>query len=326
MSFFRMNIVMAALAAIVMVGCNANDPVDPGTAPDAPSGTMVQSVSASSVRVKWTGPAITTDVTGYDVVATEVTAGTPEVMKVTVSGAASTVGDVGGLTEGKTYRFTVFSLNGTTRSSTSSVAVEWAPARRGTGSYRLYSSANATQGSGLGIFLPAGPNTLLTAAGGQWDIAFDDGVAGSPRIGSPGVSSYVNANAEFKSHIDQVAKVVFLSTKQYPGISTLDDMFDTDALAIPATSGEGLISINSIGGTANLGFVIGSANADGTINFAKILLKRGANGQFVQGTGAMSYVDVEVSYQKFADVPYALRQRVSGTTVSRNARTIESAK
>ncbi|MBC8124706.1 MAG: fibronectin type III domain-containing protein, partial [Candidatus Kapabacteria bacterium] len=111
MNFFRMNIVIAALTAIVMVGCNTNDPVDPGTTPDAPSGTMAQSVSATSVRVKWTSPAITSDVTGYVVVATEVTAGTPAVMESIFSGAASTSGVVGGLTEGKVYRFSVFSLN-----------------------------------------------------------------------------------------------------------------------------------------------------------------------------------------------------------------------
>lgn len=316
-SFFRLNIVMMALAAIVMVGCNTNeDPLTPTpTKPAAPSGVAAQSLSATSIRLRWTPPTSTSDVTGYVLMAVEkVTGGTGSTVEKIISGAGATTGVIDGLTEGKRYDLMVHSLNDTIRSDASPM-VEWAPARRSTATLRLYSRASTTNGSGLGIFRSAGPGVLFVAEGSQWDLCFDDSVATDPRIGSPGVSSYVDADAgyTFKKAPSQVAKVVYISDRQYTNVASLDDIFETTALAIPATEGEKLIQLNSIPGTSNFGFVIGSKGEGTSVNFAKILVKRGADGKFVQGTGANSYVECDISYQTFADVPYALRARISET-------------
>lgn len=329
-NIFRLNIVMAAIAALVMVGCNTNeDPLTPtDEKPSAPSGTMVQSVSESSIRFKWTPPSNTSNVTGYVLMAIEkVAGGTGAKREVIVSGAGSTTGVVGGLTEGKIYECMVHALNDTTRSD-ASPAVDWAPARRSTATLRLYSQQSKSNGSGLGIFDVAVPANLFVANGSQWDICFDDSSSSRPRVGSPGVSSYVDANNgyTFKSAPSQVAKIVYISDRQYVGIGTLDDIYETAALTIPSTNGEKLLEIPTTVENSNFGFVIGSKGTGTDVNFAKVLVKRGPNGKFVQGSGTETYIECDISYQTFKNVPYALKARMNETISVHGSRNHSPAK
>ncbi|MCX6140996.1 MAG: fibronectin type III domain-containing protein [Candidatus Kapabacteria bacterium] len=311
-SFLKMNIMIAALAAIVMSGCNTNDVVNPGlTKPGAPSGTMVQSASATSVKLKWTAPTSTTDVTAYVMMAIEQAAtGTPEKKEVIVSGASTTTGVIGGLTEGKVYAFMVHSINDTLRSDASN-EVLWSPARRSTASFKLYSSTNATQGSGLGIFRTAGPAVLTVASGGEWDVCFDDKFnPADPRIGSPGQSAYVDNAYQFPNK--QFSKVIYTG-RTYTGITSLDDIYESDALNVmPTPVSENMYQIGSIGGTSNWGSVFvwkDASTTPATYWYAKLVMKRTA-GKFIQGTGSSAYVEVDVSYQNTKNLPYAVKQRV----------------
>jgi len=308
-----MSVVLAAIVAVALAGCATEDPLAPtGTKPPAPTGNMVQSVNETSVRLKWTIPSITADVTGYELMAIEVvTAGTPTERLVPVSGAGATSGVIDGLIEGKIYKFMVHAMNKTVRSDASNEVV-WAPARRGTGTYKLYSALNTTNGSGLGIFnQAAGPSVLKIADGGKWDICFDDRQAPSdPRISSPGQSDYVNgATVKFPNGDD--ARIIYWG-KQYAGITSLDDIYETDALSVPASGGEKFYSINSIGGTANWGSVIAwkdESTTPASFWYAKVVMSRtGSN--FVQGTGASSFIEVSISYQNVKNLPYAVKQRI----------------
>lgn len=151
-SIYRINVVIAAIIAIVMFGCVTQDLFEPSaTKPPAPTKAMVQSISATSVGMKWDAPTITTDVTGYVMMAVEVVAGGNGPQTEVRVGADTTMGVIGGLTEGKIYEFMVRSLNDTVRSDASNL-VNWAPARRGIGTYKVYSALSTTNGSGLGIF------------------------------------------------------------------------------------------------------------------------------------------------------------------------------
>ena len=74
MNIFRMNVILAAVMVVILAGCATEDPLTPSTTkPPAPTGNMVQSVSETSVRLKWSTPSSTVDVTGYVMMAIEVT-------------------------------------------------------------------------------------------------------------------------------------------------------------------------------------------------------------------------------------------------------------
>lgn len=314
-----LNAFVLAIMAFVFVACNENEsPTDPvATAPNAPTALAAQSVNGTTIGLRWTAPATGVTPTSYEV---EYNAqGTTTKLTKTVSTGTSTTID--GLTAGTVYEFVVYAYNGTAKSVASSL-VRWAPAARSTASLRLYGS-NSSNGSGLGIFLngtgrTGGPAILTTANGDEWDICFDDDVATSPRIGSPGQSSYVPDKTTGQFRNGKVARVIVIAQKQYTDITSLDEIFESEALTLPAQGGEAMLSIAANqAGTKNFAFVIGSDNGDGTVNYAKILVKRGSNGAFVQGTGNDTYVDVDVSYQTVKDVPYALRQMINNAIAIR---------
>lgn len=297
----KLNIVVLALTALVMVGCNTNDVVDPGpkTAPNVPTGLMAKSISETKIGLKWTASTGTVIPTGYKIVVREMGAASSQ----TLDAGTSTVTEISSLTEGKVYEFSVYAVNDTAKSTATGI-VQWAPARRATSTFKLYSSNNSTNGSGLAIFGVTSPSVLKVSQGDLWDICFDDKTAGDPLLGSPGQSRYVDGSYKFPNGKD--AKVVYLSALQYPTVNSIDEIYETAALMIPASNGEKMLKLSTVTGTTGFGFVIGSKNSDNSVNFAKVVVKR-VGGNLVQGTGADSFVECEVSYQTFKDVPYALR-------------------
>lgn len=306
-SIFNMKSIIAALFVVAMIGCNENTtgPVSP-TAPGAPTSLMAQSKSQTSIGVKWDAPLAGVTPTGYSVEYNEM--GSTTIMKKSV-GSSTVMTDITGLTDGKIYEIKVYAVNDTARSAASNM-VAWAPARRGSGTFLLYTSNNSTKGSGLSIFRQANANpTVLTIdKGDEWDICFDDLTnAADPRVASPGQTNFVDANYQFPNKKD--ARVVYWGA-QLTNVMSLDDIYETAALSVPATGGEKFYSLNTIGGTSNWGSVIATKNADGTYNYAKILLKRSTTGKFVFGAAADAYIEVEVSYQTVANLPYAIKMKL----------------
>lgn len=173
------------------------------TTHNAPTGLIAQpQKSATSIALKWTAPAAGVTPTGYAVKVTP-PGGTAQTIDIT--GAATTMAEITGLTEGTIYTFTVSAKNSTAVSSASN-AVMWAPAKRLTGTFKLFSSKSTTNGSGL-RFDPAA--VLKIANRPSWDICFDD-KDGRPLVGSPGVSGYVDNNNQFPGAKD--AKLVAIGS------------------------------------------------------------------------------------------------------------------
>lgn len=304
----KINALVLALAAIVLVGCNENeDPTDPGTAPNSPTALAAQSISEASIGLRWTVSATGSTPTGFVVEYNE--KGSTTKLEKTVSGSTTNSTTVSSLTEGKIYEFVVYAVNGTEKSP-ASPKVEWAPARRGTQTFRLYSSKNTTNGSGLGIFRVGGPAVLKIANGDEWDLCFDDKVGDTARIGSPGVSNYVDDNYQFPGTPPKDAKIVYINNLVYSNVTSLDDIYESTALTLPSNDGERMLLIDSLpASTAGTAFVMGTRDvSDGKYYFAKVLLKK-SNGTYVQGTGANSYIEVDVSYQTVKDVPYAVKAK-----------------
>ena len=306
----------ALAGAFFIGGCNENtsDPTTT-TKPNAPTAIMAQSVSESSVKIKWTAPTGTFD--SYHV---KIMDGTTLVKEDKAVAKTVTTYTATNLTEGKAYSFEVMAVSGTEMSS--AVKITWAPARRSTVSFKLYSSKNNTNGSGLNIFGTDNPSVKKVAEGALWDICFDD--EGGNFIGSPGVSRYVEEDANgdyvFKSAPSQVARIVSLPRKVsgtdttvariYEGVSSLDDVYESQDLSVLASDtryAERLVNLNNVADkTKGIVFLVRYRPDPEKTDyyFAKVLVK--SNGtSLVQGTGANAFVEVEVSYQKFLNMPYA---------------------
>lgn len=298
----KINALLLAVMALVMVACSEDTTAPTTDPPNAPTGLMAKSVNATSVGLKWTAPTGVVVPTGYVVKYNEVGSSTAQEKSVT---ATSTTATIDGLTNGKVYDFVVIALNDTVR-STASTKVSWAPAARGTSVYKLYSSKSNTFGSGLHVTGLGGatPSVKKIAEGDSWDICFDDKFnAADPRVGSPGQSAYVDDNYQFPNGKD--AKTVYISNKMYSSINSIDEIYESEALTLPSTGGEVMLSLNTVGGTTGFGFVSGTKQPDGTYVFAKYVVKR-VGGNFVQGSGNDTFIEVEVSYQTMSNVPYAL--------------------
>ena len=290
-----LNLKLAGLVvalAFVATACNenTNDPADP-VAPAAPTALMATSVNESTVGLKWTPNTTGATITGFEVTIQEEGVVTTS----TVTFAASTsAGDVSGLTEGKVYNFTVRALNSTAKSDPSNT-MKWAPAKRYITNLRLYETDSP---SGSGIQLPdlAG---LVIASGGLWDLCLDTR-GGSFDIGSPTKSSYTNEDPQPKFPNGDLARVTLLG-KTYTDVVTLEDIYESVDLITAGTLQEALINFNTAD-TEGKAFAFVLKTAAG--NFAKVLVKK-SNGRLLQGTTPNRYVDLEISYQSGANIPYA---------------------
>lgn len=308
--WLNINMLMIALAATAVIGCETTtEPTEPPLpAPKAPTALAAKSISETSIGLIWetvTGDTVVP--TGFLVEYNAV--GSTTKLTLPVAGATARTATLTALTEGTIYEVVVYAVNDTVKSP-ASAKVQWAPARRGVGVYRLYSSANASQGSGLGIFRAVGaPAVLTVSSGGEWDLCFDDKDSDNPKIGSPGQSAYVDNDYLFPNK--QSAKTVYINDVVYTNVTSLDDIYESTALTIPASNGERMFPINALPASqAGIAFVMGTRDeADQKYNFAKVLLKKQNTGGYIQGSGSSSYVEVEISYQTVKDVPYAVKAK-----------------
>lgn len=203
---------------------------------------------------------------------------------------------VQGLTEGTEYTFTVYAkyTNGEVSLEKS---IKWSPATRYSADIRVYEYAS-TRGSGLNLNDASGePTTLTIANASKWDICLDtrnDKLV----IGSPKASDYTDANFKFGN--GQSARDLDVYNV-YTTINDLDDVFDTKAINEYANPTQKVYDFTN----STTGFVMFVKTYPGTSSYyAKVLVKAN-NGKILQGTAPDRYVQLSVSYQKVAGVPYA---------------------
>lgn len=282
------------LLSIAFVSCT--DPVGGGggttiVVPAAVTGLQATSVDESTVRLRWTASS-TAAATGYRITvlsSTGTVIGTPQ----NTSTSTATIADISGLTAGRVYTFRVQTRTKDTVSA--ETTINWSPATRvrlaNGAPVRIYESESSF-GSGLAIQGGVAQN-LTVASASRWDIGLDTrpGTNGQPSfdIGSPNKTSYTAFN-------NNGGRKTFVSSTVYSPVDSLNQVFDTQ---FSGGTDERLITFT----TANRGFVMGVRTQDG--NFAKVFVKASAAGVILQGTAPNRYVEVEISYQPVANVPYA---------------------
>lgn len=273
-----------ALALVILVAC---DPVTPVTVtvPNAVDSLKATSINAATVRLKWNASS-TTNINGYRVTILNTVSGATIG---TVNVAGTTI-DVNGLTAGTVYLFRVQTRTADTVSTAREI--RWSPAVRVTtmqgGAIRIYETAS---GFGSGLAIQGGTALNLTVArGADWDFGIETRSTDTLRIGSPGslgYSSIVRAATADTRTGDQL----------YLNVDSLSQVFDTQVQM--GSAGSFAIPLRTI----TKGLVLAIQTRAG--NFAKIFVKS-ANNSLLQGTAPNRYVEVEVSYQPVANVPYAI--------------------
>lgn len=295
----------ALVAALFFLGCEETSapeqPPTPSSPPQPPSNLQALSVNDSTVRLRWT-PSPSESNANFGFYRLRVYDDAQGRLLDTIRLGPQTPVDITGLRSGTVYRFELYAVwRDTTRDTAQSVTaavVRWAPAARFTtlsdGSpIRLYETDSQFP-SGLDFEGPDGkPRTLTVAQSNEWDLCLDTRV-GSWDIGSPRLSTYTIANPR-QTLIDTLR----LRQQKYLQVDSLNQVFETEAFGA-STLAEALANFNN----QRRGFIVVLRTQEG--NWAKVFVKADAQGNILRGTAPNRYVELEISYQKTPNVPYAL--------------------
>lgn len=271
-------------AILALVSCGTTDPVVV-TVPNAVDSLKATSVDAATVRLKWNASS-TTNINGYRVTILNTVSGAT-IGTVNVSG---TLVDINGLTAGAVYLFRVQTRTADTVSAAKEI--RWSPAVRVTtmqgGVIRIYETAS---GFGSGLRFQGGTALNLTVArGNEWDLGINTRSADTLLVGTPESLGYTSITTPRRTKS---------GSNLYSNIDSLNQVFDTQ------------VQMDAVGGTYPIilrnttrGFVGAFQTVEG--NFAKVFFKASSTGVILQGTAPNRYVEVEISYQPVANVPYAI--------------------
>jgi hypothetical protein len=166
---------------------------------------------------------------------------------------------------------------------------------------KLYEKA-ATLGSGLGI--DGGPRNISLATGEAGDFSK---VQLAMVLNATGNTFDIGPAAAFDEyqHVLDFDQNVYVSDSSF-SVNSLSDWYSSksleDYIPKPLDNGVGF-TFNNAGATGVMFFVrLGSTAA--TAHYARVLVKSNGTDR-VQGTAPNRYVEVEISHQAVAGVPYA---------------------
>ena len=281
-----------AVALVILAAC---DPVTPVTVttPNPVDSLKATSIDAATVRLKWNA-STTTNINGYRVTVLNSASGAA----IGTTNVSGTTLDVNGLTAGTVYLFRVQTRTADTVSTAREI--RWSPAVRVTtmqgGAVRIYETAS---GFGSGLRFQGGTALNLTVArGNEWDLGINTRSNDTLLIGTPDFIGY--------SAITNPRKTKS-GASLYSNVDSLNQVFDTQVQMDAAGGNYPIILRNT-----TKGFVGAFQTVEG--NFAKVFFKASPAGVILQGTAPDRYVEVEISYQPVANVPYALAPSLNPTT------------
>lgn len=302
---FRNLILSCALAlGIVVAGCNEN----PTIAPDPViTGLGASSLTPTSVALAWNS---FSGASTYNVAWTGPSSGG-------LTGISTTTATATNLAPGQEYTFTVTGVDAAGAViSTSSSSIKWAGAERhndvegsSTTRIRMYEHASPRP-SGVNLSAGAGPTNVSLKANtpgvAQLAMYVDPKEGGNP---NKIVVGPVYAITEYKvsaaSDPNKVDQNVFISATTTKDLTSLDTWYMSTNLEAQIDPGSNIKAYEFLSPvqTGN-GFVVRTGTA-GNYHYARVLIKSDATGKILQGGFPDRYVELEVSYQRNAGVPYA---------------------
>jgi hypothetical protein len=283
------------------VALNLDDNLSP---PQPPTDLTATPSSATSVILKWTASS-DANVTAYRVRWTGNVSGKTDSMDVNTTSATIT-----NLTAGQTYAFTVSSLRGARTSA--GVPIQSAPSSRYTTDQktgtqlRMYEIASAN-GAGLTIDPslggPKNISVISAATASNVQLAIFATPGGSTFSIGPAFAfdEYKNGGLNnFYSDIT-VSRTTFVAPSLdtwYSNSSIENELFRADSGNTVAYT-----LSNSVSGSNGQGFFVRTGTT-GAYHYARVFVKN-VGGQLLQGTAGNRFVELEISYQKTANIPYA---------------------
>lgn len=213
--------------------------------------------------------------------------------------------DINGLTDGTIYTFELKSRNIDDKESATSAKIQWSPAFRFTTNVndepiRVYETASQL-GSGLQLFEPNSgkPKTLKVASGEFWNLGLytknnEVSIYSATYMYNQNLYNFPSA----PSYVTEISEDLFLT-------NTLDNVFDSQALSAKNFSTNYFIDLTDPDYRNGVVFIVRTKQTGQTDwNYAKVLVKPGTSG-LLQGTPDNRYIELVISYQKKAGVPYA---------------------
>jgi hypothetical protein len=294
---------VVALMGFVTTGCNENPIADPG---DGPTGLKASSMSETSVALQWDAVA---GATSYKVSWSGGAAGSGSVDNVT-----ATTYTVTGLAANTQYTFSVAANDASGLGEASSIT--WAGATRFTETstagqmIRMY-EAESTQPSGVNLNVNGAPRLVSLRATATDQAKAQLAMYIYPRTGGGTPDSViigpVYALTEYRisggNIISRMDTSVYISGSTYQ-VSSLNTWYlssNLESLIDQASNVKAYtFKQTNISGQ---GFIV-RTGSPGAYNYARVVVKA-IGGSILQGAFPNRYVELEVSYQTQANVPYA---------------------
>lgn len=210
--------------------------------------------------------------------------------------------DVDNLTDGIEYTFTLYSRYSNDKESLTPIMVKWSPAHRYTEvnqqEIKVYVTESVNFGSGLDLYDETndGPQVLKIASSDLWDLGLYT-TGGVLKFGPARGLPYNYSKLPTKTEISDI----------FIPANSLDSFLDSLSMDKKLDYSETPYDLENevdVQGFTGVIFLVRVQNQSGKWNYAKVFVKK-VGGSWLQGTAPDRYIEVVVSYQKTADVPYA---------------------
>lgn len=285
-----------AIALVVLASCKKDD--DPVGPVDNPKPSPVKNLVAASngtnaITLSWTASdsSSSTLFDGYKITVTS-----PTVMAPIDVAKGVTTYNLTGLQPDLAYTIQV-EAKYTNGEYSTAVSTIWATANKFLVDYngvtiKLYSSNVSTQGSGLDFYdaTEHAPKMLRIADFEKWIIGFEDKHDGKWMIGYPDSLDY-----SYVAHRD-----IGISALMNASSDNLNENF-ADKLDTYVYK---MQTLNLYGATQNQMFFVRIKNDAGEYNYAKVIVLY-KNGSILQSDDAGTFIELVLSYQAKANLPYA---------------------